>query len=482
MGKRARHRSAMMSRIRQLPGVRHATRHALRASLVGWLAFTAVGWLVGSMALAIIAPLLLLPAIAVIGLRGQSVRSADSFDPLWLCGALFGFAYILVPVLMLVQPGPFISLPGYEDLPAGQFRLASLIASLALLAFLAGYRALQRPTRFTPRPPASVARCRGLGLTLFIVGTASVALAVHQAGAALSPTQLFSAGLRAAIVSHLTGHGYLTVGFTFLMLAPPVLVLWASRVRRLWTWSVTFALAIASILELGAITGSRLGVLVIAVSCAAVIHYRVRRLPFSFLLPAAVILAGLGILQAFLRHSAHLHSVLSPFATLSLTVDGFGQLVNALGRVHTYQWGRTLLEDLGLTYMPRALWPHKPLLFGVVRAQQAVMPGLFADTGNGVSTYPVGLVAEGYVNFAVFGAVGIAAIAGSAVRWLYNAFIRSNGDWQLLVMAWALGNVVSLMRGLATTALAVVVGGLVLSPLALTTSTFPGLLSKLRRT
>jgi hypothetical protein len=442
------------------------TRRPFRASAAVWALVTLIGWLTRSTAVVAFAPLLL---VLGFGLETRRAGKIDLFEPIWMLAALFAFEYLIVPACIESNGRAFNFNPGYLDNPASQFQLACVIGGLGFVALLAGYRSqlldgFTRPRAWLGGSPSSRFML-GFAAALLGLGTLAVAAGVRQAGVSLSPSTLFSAATRDAVVGSYSGHGYLTIGFTLLMLGPPVLALWASMVRTRGAWIAAGLAAIVAIGELGGIVGTRIGVLAVILGVCTVIHYRARRFPLRAVIGLFALAVAFGVVQSVLRGTGSHAGILSPAATISGTLDGFYDFVNALARVHRFQLGKTILQDVVVTYIPRALWAAKPVIYGAVKAQEIVMPGLHADVG-GHSTYPIGIVAEGYVNFAVFGAVGIPLLTGALARGLGRLLNPASSDWGLLVVAWSLPNLVSVMRGVGGGVLQIAVGAVILAPVA----------------
>jgi len=441
-------------------------------STVPWATIAALGWLTQSAAITAIAPLLLVMGFLV-SARDSRGAGFDPFEPIWLLGALFAFEYLLLPVLDGLNPRAFAALLGYEDLPAGQFQLACVISGLAFIALVFGY---SRETFARPRSSdpggfgdAPNGAILGLASALLALGTLSVLAGVARSGVTVTPSTLLSAQMRNAVVRSFAGHGYLSVGFTLLMLGPPCLTLWASKVRTRWSWVAVAVASVLAIVMLAGLAGTRIGVLAILLGVPTVIHYRVRPIRMGQVLIIAAVAIAAAIAEATVRGTASDAGLLAPFATLSGTLDGFNHLVNALARIHSFQWGGTILGDVVLTYLPRALWSGKPVIYGAVHAQQLVMPGLYQDVAGG-STYPIGILAEGYVNFAVFGAVGIPLLVGALARGLRRLTHPELNDWGLLLIAWVLPNLIGLLRAAGAGLVQIALGAVVLLPLVVSAS------------
>jgi cytochrome c biogenesis protein CcmG/thiol:disulfide interchange protein DsbE len=148
------------------------------------------------------------------------------------------------------------------------------------------------------------------------------------------------------------------------------------------------------------------------------------------------------------------------------TFDGFNFLSTALSRVHDFAWGRTLLQDWFWTYMPRALVPGKPDVYGIVAAQEMIIPGTNSSVG-GTATFPPGILAEGYVNFGVAGVLLIPFAVSALARALYDWAVANGGAMAVLVFGYFLGDQTALFRGFGTVLPGLVVVSVLLLPLVI---------------
>lgn len=439
--------------------------------IAGWLSLAFVGWLCRSVTLTALAPPLLLPLPVLLArLRdGPGWRPIDPFEPIWALSVLYGFTYLIVPGLSAARPDEFASLEGYLDAPPGTWQVASWLAALAFLCLLVGYFGpLSRaPARAGPcqRGPDGDRHIAPLAAALFVLGVASVALAlVVNDGFSVPLSELVTGGLREETVKSYSGRGYLSLGFAFLALSIPCAAVRACR-RRSWRdWAlVALAAAIAELLLAG-IVGSRLLALGVPVAVLVVVHYRLRRLRAGLVAAGAATLALLGVVVAAARGTGSVADPIAAVGTLGLTLDGFNFLVNALARVNGFLWGATFFEDAFLTYFPRAIWEGKPTIYGVVSAQEAIVPGLYADFQGG-ATFPPGILAEGYVNFGLAGVLLLPVAVGAAFRAAYACLLKEQSAFSVLLMGWLLANLVTLFRGFGLIVPQVVVTAAVLSPL-----------------
>ncbi|MGH9593809.1 MAG: hypothetical protein ACRD5L_12015, partial [Bryobacteraceae bacterium] len=91
--------------------------------------------------------------------------------------------------------------------------------------------------------------------------------------------------------------------------------------------------------------------------------------------------------------------VWQPAKTAALAIspwDSYEITVLAVDRIHfdDLLLGRSYLEDVIYTYIPRVLFPDKPVRYGIYSIQDQVFPELQSLTGS----FPPGLLVEAYVN------------------------------------------------------------------------------------
>jgi hypothetical protein len=438
-----------------------------------WVACAGGGWAFTSVTLTALAPLFLLPLpILLVRQRdGDEWWPIDPFEPIWLASGLYAFTYLLVPALAADHPEDFASLEGYLDSPPNAWQAATWVSALGFITLMYAYfgpmgRVVARGLKGVSRQDTD----KGIGYlagAFFVIGCIAVCAAVViNDGFSLPVQDLLTGGLRAAAVQSFSGRGYLSVGFALLALAVPCAAMWACDApgRRRWL-TVGVMCAIALVL-LGAVVGSRILALGIPIGALAVIHYRYRRIPLAAVAAALLTLAVAAVGISAARGTGSIADPVAVIGTLGLTLDGFAFLVNAIARVDDFLWGSTIAEDLVLTYLPRALWEGKPVIFGYVAAQEAIVPGLHADF-LGRATYPSGILAEGYVNFGIAGSLLAAAAVGALSRGLFVSARHGRGAYCLVLLAWLEANMVNLFRGIGFLAPQLLLTAIVLAPMLL---------------
>lgn len=440
-----------------------------------WLAllapFIVLGYRVALVAS--IVPLVLAPVVWA----KSTGRPIDPLDPLWWISGLFVFVYAAVPALEAYDPVPFESLSGLLGLSPFHFKISALLAGGAYLVWLTAY-VWAAPVRAAIWARGRVMRSDGnfatfLGPALLMVGAVSLVSTLLVANiVAFSPLEIATGELRVAVLDALPGRGYLTLGLLCFPLGIAVMTgAFAARLQqvRLGRWvPVAAGVLLAAVFMV--LLGSRELAVLSVLLPFAVTHFMVR--PWSAwgtLLTVVVLVAG-AITAVSLRNSGALPTgVVAGLGFAGKTFDGFNFLVNSLARVHSFAWGRTVIEDVGLTYVPRMFFPDKPTTFGIVAAQDAVVPGLSVTTG-GSGTYPPGILAEGYVNWGVIGVVAIPAAIGVAARFLYEGARGGESLYFVLLVGMMLGSLTALFRGFGPWLASMLLIAILLAPLVLVPS------------
>lgn len=119
-----------------------------------------------------------------------------------------------------------------------------------------------------------------------------------------------------------------------------------------------------------------------------------------------------------------LNPYVAPIAYLAVTFDMSELFQETIKKVDTagIQWGSSWVEDVFYTYLPRAIFPDKPIKYGVFRIQDEVVPGLTPESGVFTSSYPIGTWGESYINFGPIGVMVILFLLGA---WLKYIYVRS---------------------------------------------------------
>ncbi|MEW6582123.1 MAG: hypothetical protein AB1416_05110, partial [Actinomycetota bacterium] len=405
-------------------------------------------------------------------------RAFDPFDPLWLSSLVYLFAYGAVPALQLWDTPPFDTVTGYLRLSPPHYALAAVLSGLGFIAFVVGYFS---PLAARAATAASRPHRRGSGRhellwggVLLLAGVLAIEATLVLAGAwNYSPAELLTGELRDAMLRALAGRGYLSVGFLAFTIGAVLLAMHAARRIEESGGSGRRVVAVYALtacvvgLLMGLLLGSRQLVVVTAVQLLVAYHVTHRRIPTRAVAGSFGVLAALGVVFVSLRNSGRL--TLNPVewaAYAAKTFDGFNFLTNALARVTDLEWGRTLVEDVFWTYLPRSVFTGKPTAFGIVDAQDAIVPGL-SDAVGATATFPPGILAEGFVNFGIVGVVVLPFLAAVLLRTAFEWAAVGKGAAALVIFGYLLGNQTGLFRGFGQVLAAILVVAVLLAPLLL---------------
>ncbi|MGH8990199.1 MAG: hypothetical protein ACRDZ7_01570 [Acidimicrobiia bacterium] len=393
---------------------------------------------------------------ALLGLLVVAARvghgPVDFFEPFWFFVILYVVGYGGKAALVVANQEAFVVYPRYYNPtdPAAPVLVAALVG---LVSLTVGYRSrLHRPaSRLIPDlGDRAVSSRRLVWASIIFLGLGLLALLVTaaSAGVTLSPTSaLFNVDTRRTLLAKMTGAGPVFI----LILVMPLFALTLftallARPLRARHYLVIFATTLVTAYCMSFI-GGRIYLLGFLLGGLVLWHYGHRRIKagtqFLIFVGTGVAASALGVI---LFPDAFSFSGYDLVRRLSGTFDGFELTRIAMSDVKSYFWGLTLFEDLFLTYVPRALVSAKPVIYGVVRAQEATLPGFYDAVGQ-TSTYPPSILAEGYLNFGWAGFVILPFLAGVALRALYEKG-RELGGANLAILALTVGQMLVVIRSL----------------------------------
>lgn len=189
-----------------------------------------------------------------------------------------------------------------------------------------------------------------------------------------------------------------------------VLALSPSRPTKI-SKSMDFATVALTLLTL-ILFGGRAYLLSFVIGLLILRHEFTRRISFSLqlgLLASAVLVGGyLGIVQK--SHTdvgvaaGSMEFPKNVIYRLSSSYEQFETLADVLASNAPLDLGRSIAEDVLVTYAPRTFWESKPTVFGYIRGQQIIFPDYWEALG-GASTYPIGVLGELYFNFWYLGPI-----------------------------------------------------------------------------
>jgi hypothetical protein len=119
--------------------------------------------------------------------------------------------------------------------------------------------------------------------------------------------------------------------------------------------------------------------------------------------------------------------VVRPVVFLSLTFDMEVLFEQTLMNAPGLEYGSSWFEDIVYTYVPRALFPDKPIVYGTTRTQAEVAPEI---TGGVMltGTFPIGVWGEAYLNFGYIGIFVTLFVLGAMLKYFYNKCLRLTYD------------------------------------------------------
>lgn len=130
------------------------------------------------------------------------------------------------------------------------------------------------------------------------------------------------------------------------------------------------------------------------------------------------------------------------------TFDGADLLNTYINKgQHQLYFGMTFIEELFITYFPRALWEGKPYLFGAVRITTDMFTNLqnFLDV---MATFPPGIFLEIYANFSVFSLV-IVVLLGMLFAWVSDD-VRIQSPFYFALYVSLCANAPGFFRGIGS--------------------------------
>lgn len=139
----------------------------------------------------------------------------------------------------------------------------------------------------------------------------------------------------------------------------------------------------------------------------------------------AAVGALLGLVRGFSEGLEYAEERRNPFVFFLWSFDMSEYYQSALQNVQRFDLGRSWVEDLFLQFLPRALFPWKPQIYGAVRLEAEVIPGSIPADGVLSATYPIGMFGEGYANFGIPGLLLVGLAVGMILKLVFSRSLRA---------------------------------------------------------
>ena len=375
--------------------------------------------------------LFLVAAIPLLRLLRTSKR-ADVMEAIYPASAYFLLIFPFRSLYALVHGTPFLGDPPFDENTRRAWALALAYLTLSFAVFLLGYYGpLGRLfARAVPRLPSLWRwnRVGPLAVGLSLVGLSSFAWLIQYLGG----WQAYLTEKQRTLTAGGTTYLYNLLGC--LSVAAAILYVRHTRTRARAHLIQTLA-ALTLTLAVGATTGAKGAVFFPLLRLLILRHYLVGRLRPRHILLMGLLLVALIPGFNLYRHLPSFETL--PRSYLNILTDPGLLLTHLLNRFHPldavvtiirdtpnlfdYQYGSTLAPLL-VAWIPRQIWPDKPLISSAKVFGETYWAPWFAGTGSAPSLSVLG---EAYINFHLPGMLVVAFSAGWLLRALYCYLVAS---------------------------------------------------------
>ena len=368
-------------------------------------------------------------------------RRRDLFEPIYVATFLFLVMFWFRSVYILVWGSDLLGDPPFPPDILRAWNISWLYLLLAIALFYGFYYSrlgVGVARAFAPLPSQwRLGRAYAAIWLLFAVGLAALFTLMRQFGSLTS--YLFQ---KSEVFSTLgTGPLVLFGQCVALSMQVAYAVLLTRRSRGAW---VIFILVALPAVAAQAVQGMKGAFLLLLFSLLILRHYVVRPIRLRLVLLFAV--AGIFLVFPALTALREASDVVSyqqewayyvdPGRALDIAaqrlsgIEALVFIVRDTPQVMNYQLGKTYLGVL-VSWIPRELWPDKPVLgFGQIFTP-LYLGHVFAPEGT---TYAPTIFGEAYVNFHVAGIILVAVLGGVFLRAFYQYLIIRNGNLSGIVV------------------------------------------------
>lgn len=395
--------------------------------------------------------------IALSMFAAKLVDRADFFSPIVFMSLLLVLAYVIRPYIYYLYPGEagVFSVYFWPDRYSSYIYLFVLsFCGIALL--ILGYMSSPLDRQRVMSAPAgmfSQERAFLVGALGILIGIVSFSYLLANNINDMLQSIFFNRGIRQSLMEKWQGNGLLfffivNLGVFYLFLLYGLI---GRKVNFLHIFLLSLCFIIISLIY--SIVGARQHLLGFFLMCFLFFHRNVRKIGVAFQLVIGVamfVLAGLlGIMLSAEKAGVDANFLEQLVIRVSMTFDQSELWAAYMQRSGTIFFGQTFFEDVFLTYLPRSLFDWKPVIYGVVRLQNEVLPHLYEVSGLR-ATFPIGFFGELYANFHVPGIVFGSYFYGVMVRALHERDLAGDRVYQILMILFVSSGV-GLVRSVGST-------------------------------
>lgn len=351
------------------------------------------------------------------------------FSPAFIFFSIYSLAFIFRPPFMWQG----ISTYEFADDASEYYNLAQILGTLGMVSFAFGLliwynlriRVYSTTCNGSASPQGNLYFSKGAGWLSLIFTCAFILI--------LSYFDIFDLDFNTTRMNYthsLSGNGYIylidELASIFLLQS---FATKSSQTRRI-EYPMIFALILFVLVNItvsnrSLVTSIFAGFMMIYVFKLRAVGKSIRLSRILIIVLLIVILgAAIGIARGMSDYKFSNH----PFALLIhflLTFDFFETFSHSLKVfVSEKDWGVSWLEDAIFVFLPRAIFPDKPHIYGSNRLQATVFPESVGD-GIFTATYPIGLYGESYANFGLVGLVLVPILLAWALCFIFDAMSRT---------------------------------------------------------
>lgn len=356
-------------------------------------------------------------------------KKRDLFEPIYWASAYFLLIFGIRSIYAMLFGTPFLGTPPYSTETVTAWAIALIYVIVSLLFFLIGYYSKfgVALARLIPPLPQQWSLTKIKLFVPLLTGTGLLAFAILVSY--FGGLEAFLTQKQLTLTAGGTTYLYQFVNLTTYALFISYITVLIHRKMRV----ITFLL-LAIVLLLGFASGAKGSVIFSILSLLIARNYFKTQIQLRHFLVIALLIVLIFPFFNVYRHTSDLAQVL-PAAIVILgrpdllvhhlldrfhDIDSLIFIIRDTPEIMDFQLGKTILP-LFIAWIPRALWPEKPIIsFAKVFGETYYAPW-FAGTGTAPSPTIIG---EAYINFHVGGILWIALMSGIMLRTIYHYLIR----------------------------------------------------------